>query len=77
MPDTISLAIQLQRNASCAAFLQQHVDDLFRGLPAEQLPAEAINGFLFEVFDSMPLHHLDEIPLRITAERAFAEMGVG
>ena len=64
-------------HAGLLALIQQCRHDQLRRLPAKQLPAEAIDRFFFEVPDIVALDEFDEVPLRVAAQRALAEMGIG
>ncbi len=65
-------AVQPQVNTGFLHQAAQHGDDLFGGSVAEEL-AEG----LFVPRDPMCVYQFDEIPLSITRQRRFGEMGVG
>lgn len=69
--DALNRCLEPQMRARGVHFCAQHRDDLFgRGI-AEELP----EGFLM-VRNSMAIDQIEEIPLGVSSQRGFREMGI-
>ena len=64
-------AAQAHRHVALCAFRHQHIDNLLRRVVAEQLAER-----LFMPGDAVFAHQIDKVPLGVTRQRRFAEMGV-
>ena len=70
--DPLDRTGHIDANIGGGAFVQQHLDDLFGGVVAEQLAQ------LFLVIgDAVAFDHLDEMLRRVAGKRGLAEMRVG
>lgn len=69
--DVADRRIQPQLRAGFVHFRSQHRDDVFCSFVAEQLTER-----FFMPRDAVVRHQIDEIPLRVTFQRGFGEMGV-